>query len=157
MRCETRAADPMLQAVESRQLPVIFVVVVVTFAVIVRCVVQLLKKNTPGSSRWDWFCVCDVSGLIGSVCACACASVVAGVENTDPPTACRTVPSVSDCSQTNPPAMFLDFLVFCCSGGCSGNGRAFAAKAMSIMDRCRVDICTVGYLAMAVVCVRFIM
>jgi len=41
----------MLQAVESRQLPVIFVVVVVTFAVIVRCVVQLLKKNTPGSSR----------------------------------------------------------------------------------------------------------
>ena len=46
MRCETRAADPMLQAVESRQLPVIFVVVVVTFAVIVRCVVQLLKKKT---------------------------------------------------------------------------------------------------------------
>jgi len=45
MRCETRAADPMLQAVESRQLPVIFVVVVVTFAVIVRCVVQLLKKT----------------------------------------------------------------------------------------------------------------
>ena len=91
------------------------------------------------------------------MCACACASVVAGVENTDPPTACQMSPSVSDRSQTPPPAMFLDFLVFCCSGGCSGDGRAFAAKAMSIMDRCRVDICTVGYLAMAVVCVRFIM
>ena len=45
MRCETRAADPMLQAIESRQLPVIFVVGVMTFAVIVRCVVQLLKKT----------------------------------------------------------------------------------------------------------------
>ena len=51
----------------------------------------------------------------------------------------------------------VDFLVFCCSGGCSGDDRAFAAKAMILMDECRVDICTVGNLAMAVFCLRFMM
>ena len=51
----------------------------------------------------------------------------------------------------------VEFLVFCCSGGCSGDDRAFAAKAMILMDECRVDICTVGNLAMAVFCLRFMM
>ena len=51
----------------------------------------------------------------------------------------------------------VEFLFFCCSGGCSGDDRAFAAKAMILMDECRVDICTVGNLAMAVFCLRFMM
>ena len=51
----------------------------------------------------------------------------------------------------------MDFLVFCRSGGCSGDDRAFASKAMILMDECGVDICTVGNLAMAVFCLRFVM
>ena len=41
--------------------------------------------------------------------------------------------------------------------GFSGNDRAFAAKAMILMDGCRVNICPVGYLAMAVLWFRFMM
>ena len=51
----------------------------------------------------------------------------------------------------------VNFLGFGYPGGCSGNDRAFAAKAMILMDGCRVNICTVGYLAMAVLWFLFMM